>query len=247
MRLLRNLEDLVERTFEGGFNRVFRARVQPAEIATKLERSMEGNKTIGVGKVFAPNTYEAALNPRDHEAFERYLVSLERELSSYLNERARELGLTLITRPKVKLVASPNVRPGSVQVQSWLQDLESVESENQVEFTQPIEILRQRAKPRDIQSASLTVVAGRKNGERYQLPPGRVRLGRGTENQVVLDDSRVSRQHAEIFLRGSEWYLRDLGSTNGTYVNGYGIRERALESGDRVSLGGVELVFHSRR
>jgi pSer/pThr/pTyr-binding forkhead associated (FHA) protein len=72
-------------------------------------------------------------------------------------------------------------------------------------------------------------------------------MGRGLENEIVIEDARVSRNHAEIYPRGNEWYLRDLGSTNGTYVNGYGIRERALESGDRVSLGGAELVFHSRR
>lgn len=246
MRLFTKLEEAIERTFEGSLSRVFRTRVQPAEIATKLERSMETNQTIGVGKVFAPNSYEVALSSRDYEAFDQYRASLERELSSYLQDRARDGGLTLISRPQVKIVSGERVRPGAIQVRSWLQDIEAVESENRVEFTQPIEIPRQRP-TREPQTATLTVVAGKQHGERYQLPPERVRLGRGLDNQIVLDDSRISRHHAEIYVRGNEWYLRDLGSTNGTYVNGYGVRERALESGDRVSLGGVELVFHSRR
>ena len=246
MGILGRLEDLLEGAFEGTFSRVFRARVQPADIANRLERSMEANKTVGVGKVFAPNTYEVVLNPRDHESFERYTSALERELSTYLQDRARDGKLALITRPRVVLKPDRSVRPGRVRVRSWMQDVESTESENRIEYTQPIEIPRSR-KRKEAQSATLTVVAGAHNGQRYTLPPGQVSLGRGLDNQVVLEDSRVSRNHAEIFLRGSEWHLRDLNSTNGTYVNGYGVKERALESGDRISLGGVELVFHNRR
>lgn len=236
---------MLEGVFEGTFARVFRPRVQPADIAKRLERSMEANQTVGVGKVFAPNNYEVQLNPREYEAFERYKGSLEREMAAYLQERARGIGLTLITRPRVDLVPSDKVRGGSVQVRSWMQDLESGDVPEQVEFTQPIEIARSR-RPQP-QSATLTVVAGPENGRRYTLPPGRARIGRGLDNEIVIEDPRVSRTHAEIYLRGNEWYLRDLESTNGTYVNGYGIRERALESSDRVSLGGAELVFHSRR
>jgi pSer/pThr/pTyr-binding forkhead associated (FHA) protein len=243
--LLGKVEGWLEGMFEGPFTRVFRPRVQPAAIAKRLERSMEANQTVGVGKVFAPNTYEVGLNPREYEAFERYRASLEREMSSYLQERARTLNLSLITRPQVKLTPDERVRVGSVQVRSWLQDLDSGEAADQVEFTQPIEIQRvRRAQP---QGGTLTVVAGPHSGRRYSLPHDRARLGRGMDNEIVLEDPRVSRYHAEIYLRGSEWVLRDLGSTNGTYVNGYGVHERALESGDRVSLGGVELVFHSRR
>ena len=245
MRVLDRFERGLESLFEGTFLRIFRPQIQPAEIATRLERSMDLNQTIGVGKRFAPNSYEARLNPRDYEAYERSRATLERELSTYLYDSARRMNLTLITRPQVKLLSDPNVRRGAVQVKSWLQDMPDVETNRQFDFTQPIEITRARHK--EPQTASLTVVAGLQNGQRYTVPPGRVRIGRGTENQIVLDDSRVSRSHAEILLRGNEWYLRDLGSTNGTYVNGYAVRERSLESGDRISLGGVELVFNNRR
>lgn len=248
MNKLRGLEEWLEGLFEGTFSRVFRARVQPADIAKRLERALEGDQTIGVGKVFAPNTFEAALNPKDYDAFERYSSSLERELSTYLQDRARERGLTLITRPVVHLKCDPGVRRGGVRVRAWLQDVESVATDNRVEFTQPIPTARPRARSKEPQAATLTIIMGEHNGHRYTLPPGDViTLGRGLDNQIVLDDSRVSRTHAELHTRGGEWHLRDLGSTNGTYVNGYGIRERALESGDRISLGGVEMVFHNRR
>ncbi len=245
MGVLGRFEGWLEGMFEGTFTRLFRPRVQPADIAKRLERSMGDNQTVGVGKVFAPNTYEVSLSPRDYESFERYRVSLEREMSTYLQERARAQNLTLITRPQVTLVPDEKVRMGGVQVRSWQQDQGTSEGSDHVEFTQPITVTEsRRAQP---QTVTLTVVAGADNGRRYTLSAGRTRLGRGTDNDIMLEDARVSRNHAEVYLRGNEWYLRDLGSTNGTYVNGYGIRERALESGDRVSLGGAELVFHSRR
>ncbi len=246
MGVLGKVEGWLESMFEGPFTRVFRPRVQPAVIAKRLERSMEENQTVGVGKVFAPNTYEVSLNPREYEDFDRYRNSLEREMSSHLQERARAMNLSLISRPQVKLISDERVRVGSVHVSSWLQDMDSGEGLGQVEFTQPIEIQRVR-RTQQPQTATLTVVAGPHSGRRYSLPSSGVRLGRGTDNEVVLEDPRVSRNHAEVFMRGNEWALRDLGSTNGTYVNGYGIRERALESGDRISLGGVEFVFHARR
>lgn len=206
---------------------------------------MEDNQTVGVGKVFAPNSYEVALNPREYDSFERYRTSLEREMATYLQERARALNLTLISRPQVELVPDEKLKVGAVRVRSWQQDLESGEGLDHVEFTQPLAVVeKRRTLP---QTATLTVVAGPDSGRRYTLLPTKTRIGRGVDNEVVLEDARVSRHHAELYLRGSEWYLRDLGSTNGTYVNGYGSRERALESGDRISLGGVELVFHSRR
>ncbi len=245
MVILDRVEGALEGLVEGLFTRIFRAPVQPAEIAKRLERSMEANQSVGVGKVYAPNSYEVALSRRDYEAFERYSESLERELATYLQDRARETGLTMISRPQIQLVARDSIRPGAVQVRSWMQDPESIEGDHQFEFTQPIEVPRSRR--REPQSATLTIVSGPQNGQRYALPPARARLGRGLDNEVVLEDARVSRSHAEIFLRGNEWHLRDLNSTNGTYVNGYGIRERALESGDRISLGGVEMVFHARR
>jgi hypothetical protein len=240
-RLERGLEAL----FEGSFLRIFRPQIQPAEIAKRLERSMEANRQAAVGKVFGPNYFEALLSPRDFEAYERSKDYLERELSVYLYDRAKELNLSLITRPQVALAAHPDVRRGSVQVRSWLQDAPTEETERQFDFTQPIEI--PRARPREPLSATLTVVSGELSGQRHSVPPGRVHLGRDLGNQIVLEDSRVSRKHAEIYLRGADWYLRDLGSTNGTYVNGYAIKERALETGDRVSLGGVELVFQTRQ
>ena len=65
----------------------------------------------------------------------------------------------------------------------------------------------------------------------------RVVAGRHADCQVVLEDTTVSRQHAAFVRRGDSWWVVDLGSTNGTRVNGAATSERPLHAGDRIELG----------
>ena len=95
------------------------------------------------------------------------------------------------------------------------------------------------AAPGDLpKSAFMLVLTGTRFGELYKLPPGRVvRIGRGDEADIKLDDEGISRVHCSLEARGAEAVLRDLGSQNGTYVGGERIQERVLVDGDRVQIG----------
>jgi pSer/pThr/pTyr-binding forkhead associated (FHA) protein len=77
------------------------------------------------------------------------------------------------------------------------------------------------------------------------LGPDPVLIGRDPQNDLVLDDRRVSRKHAEVRLRLGRYTLYDLQSTTGTYVNGRRVAEKVLEDGDKLSIGGLEIVFRS--
>jgi pSer/pThr/pTyr-binding forkhead associated (FHA) protein len=68
-------------------------------------------------------------------------------------------------------------------------------------------------------------------------------VGRGLNNDIILEDSRVSRHHAQLRYRARRFWINDLGSTNGTFINGEQIEEKALRDGDTISLGGLELIF----
>jgi hypothetical protein len=70
-----------------------------------------------------------------------------------------------------------------------------------------------------------------------QVEHARLVLGRGSGCTVVLADITVSRRHAELVLRDGCWILRDLGSSNGTWVNGRQVVEAEVRSGDLVVLG----------
>jgi len=95
------------------------------------------------------------------------------------------------------------------------------------------------AAPGDLPKSSfMLVLTGTRFGELYKLPPGRaVRIGRGEEADIRLDDEGISRLHCSLEARGPEAVLRDLGSQNGTYVGGERTQERVLVDGDRVQIG----------
>ena len=89
-------------------------------------------------------------------------------------------------------------------------------------------------------SRALVTVAGR----RLPVPPRGATLGRSRDCDIVLDDSSISRRHAEIRPAGDGWTVADLGSTNGVRLNGRTLRDATpLQAGDRVELGSTEIVF----
>ncbi len=89
--------------------------------------------------------------------------------------------------------------------------------------------------------AQLIIVEGPNEGRSFDLGGASV-LGRDTSAGIVLEDPEASRRHASVSAEGSTLAIEDLGSTNGTFVNGaqIGGRER-LGDGDVVKIGGTEL------
>jgi pSer/pThr/pTyr-binding forkhead associated (FHA) protein len=82
-------------------------------------------------------------------------------------------------------------------------------------------------------------------GERLQLQGGTVRIGRAEDNDLVLDDDRVSRHHGQLAARQGRLVYSDLGSTNGSFVNGARVTEIALGPGDVLHLGGSTLTVEA--
>ena len=87
------------------------------------------------------------------------------------------------------------------------------------------------------------MIQGRDQGTRFELDETTVTIGRGTSNLVQLHDTEVSREHAQLARRGDKVVLRDLDSSNGTFVNGAPIREHVLASSDQIQLGRTLLLY----
>lgn len=78
---------------------------------------------------------------------------------------------------------------------------------------------------------------------RFRLQPERTRIGRDAGNDVVLDAPDVSHEHARIVRSGGEWRVVDLGSTNGTFINGKRVQQGALQIGDLIAFGPDAFLF----
>jgi pSer/pThr/pTyr-binding forkhead associated (FHA) protein len=81
------------------------------------------------------------------------------------------------------------------------------------------------------------------DNQSYAVLRSPTKIGRLADNDIVLNDKRVSRHHAEVIQQSGRWVVRDTGSTNGTALNGKMIKEAPLKPGDKVSLGGLEVVW----
>jgi signal transduction histidine kinase len=90
---------------------------------------------------------------------------------------------------------------------------------------------------------SLFVIQGRDQGTRFRLDEAVVTIGRGASNVVQLHDTEVSRDHAEIRRQDDLVVVRDLNSSNGTFVNGRPVKEQELASGDQLQLGRTRLLY----
>ena len=112
MGILRSIESSLERVVEGSFGRLFRASVQPVELARKLAKELEEGKVVSVSQTYAPNEYTVYLSRKDRERFVEYEASLRSELASYLAEQARRAGYVLPTRPRVRFETSTALAVG---------------------------------------------------------------------------------------------------------------------------------------
>jgi hypothetical protein len=242
------LERLASQVLEGWTARLFRTRLQPVQVAKRLIRAMESHQTISLAKTFVPNSYVVSLAPADFTQFEPYKRSLERDLAETVLGAARERGFTLLSFPTVEIERDDDVARGDVSVSCALIDA----SGEEVEADSPelghvaaghTMVLDREALLHDRPRAPKAFVEVPAERRRIPLGPDAVTIGRDPENDLVLDDRRVSRRHAEIRLRLGRYTLYDLQSTNGTFVNGRRVAEVVLSDGDRVQIGGTELVI----
>jgi hypothetical protein len=249
MSVLRSLESKIASLVEGTFSRAFRSEVRPVEIARKLAREMEEHKSLSVSRTYVPNEYRVYLSPRDRERFADYEDALASELAGYLLEHARRERLALMSRPVVEFETDDRLGLGEFGIQTRVvspdrdDDLEPpVEESGRTMIYSSAgrvaEPLEERARTR---TQTALLISG---GKRLVVGPAGVTVGRSRQCDVTLDDPNVSRTHAEIRPRGGSWVLTDLGSTNGSRLNGRRLDgPEVLKPGDEIELGTSRIKF----
>jgi hypothetical protein len=232
----------MESLVEHGFARLLRTRMQPVEVAKRFSREMEAHRTVAVNHVLVPNRYVAALSAKDYEQFVSIQATLQKEMANYLLEYAAERSYTIPGSPTVQFERDERLHAGSFRVTARMEDPGDDVGTAPLQSTQimpePELPVRDRAQP---------ALSGRTRldlpGASCYIDIDTASIGRGLDNDVVVEDPRVSRHHARLQRGARGWDLSDLGSTNGTFVNGKRIRHSPLSPGDVISLGGLEMKF----
>jgi hypothetical protein len=216
---LQSFERGLERMVEGVF-RGSRSTIRPVELGRRLLREMDDHRNVDVkGQRIVPNEYTFAVSPSDDAALRDIGDALLNELEEAAREYARTEGYHFMGPVTVHLDVDESQRPGRFTVSSHMREGEG-----------------------GVRAGSLVLPSG----ERVPVGSRPVVIGRLPECAITLTDSNVSRRHSEVRSSGSGYVVVDLGSTNGTKVNGARIQgEQLLRDGDIVSLGSTHLRFEA--
>ena len=248
MNVFQRLERVLQRTVERPFTRLAGSRLQPVEIARALARELVANRRVGVGRIYAPNWFRAQLSEQDFRQCEPFLLQLEREIAQDLIRQAQRRKYEFVGAVTVELLADTTLQQGDILASAEIRASEPAQrSEAQVDAPRartsvfPVVVPPQAPPATDDVAALALVVRDERGVEQHLQMVGReLRFGRGLDNDVVLDSLSVSREHARL-LQADGLYIEDLGSRNGTFVNGQRVQRARVHPGDRVRLGATEL------
>lgn len=290
----------MQRIVEGPFAFLFPSKLQPAEIARKLERAMEDNLLLqGEGRRLAPNVYDINVSIKDHQQLASSESILKKDWQDHLISVAKQRHYTLRSRPVLRLHGSPDLRPGAVRIEAGVLDAQHMSStgnvgtEAGIMATQALSAeqlaqLRAQLPPGQslpglsspdasfagqsgqpdggspgssssypssasmpaapaIPQAWLTIRLPQANQQIYRIEKPVINIGRQLSNDIIVEDKRVSRYHAQIKYKDGQFAIFDLGSTNGITINGTPhMRQHTLRSGDRFTIGSYDFYFERR-
>ena len=213
--ILDSVERGLERAVNGAFARTFRSGVQPVEIASALKRELDiGAVIVDRDRVLAPNRFTVRVSPKDAERLQNLGAALEQELRGVVLKHAKRQSYQLLGEPDVEVSADDSLTTGVLEI-------DASRVEGSVDWVAAIDV----------------------DGTRHELPRGTTTVGRGSDCGIRISDTAASRKHLELIWDGSAGIARDLGSTNGSKINGQRFREAALAQGITISIGQTQLTF----
>lgn len=273
---LSKFESLLERIFQAPFNRLFPSRIEPIELTHKLERAMDDNMAIrNDGRSIVPNVYDVHLSIKDHQYLSPNQAMLIRDWQEQLIDYARHRQYFLSDTPVLRLHADTSLKMGQTRIEAASGEDAAGHMATQALSAEQLQKLWEQqgtAAPAPspanqpayagghqgntpnmapaappLPQAQLTINLPQGGQRVYHIEKAVISLGRQLDNDIIVEDKRVGRYHAQIKYDGQNFVLYDLGSTNGTLVNRMpGIRQHPLRNGDVFTIGGYDFQFLRR-
>jgi hypothetical protein len=254
MGVAKSIEQRLEGLVEGFFTKVFRSGLQPVEVGRRILREMAGGKTVSVNRIYAPNEFRVSMSADDYTKFSQMEAGLQREFSELVIEQAKQSRWNLMGVPRITFHEDESMGRGELRVEASL--TADPDAPARVYTRAPESggppatgaVSADTASRLGLQSSGARLIVTDDSGaetETISITKDSVVIGRMSTNDVVLSDPNVSRRHAELRRAGGRWMLIDLGSTNGTSVNGKLAREHELAHGDRLMFGSTKIRFET--
>lgn len=267
MGFLDNLERGIERAVRTAFSTGSRKRIEAVEIASALRRELDEHSfTISAGRTMAPNVFVVEFSDDDFPQAQEWGQPLAEELCEVVIRHARSQTYTLQGAVRVSFTRNPEVERGEFVITSSAARVETHGEESGVRGPQhgatrsahvghgvstgtPQYGHHQDSGYNDDwgypeSTPQHWVPVLEINGRRLAVEAESVVLGRSAEADVTISDTGVSRRHLEIRHMGDHWIAVDLGSTNGSHVDGERLRGRAeLVNGSVITMGRSRIVF----
>lgn len=250
MGVLDKFEKGVERAFSNTFARAFRADLKPVDIASALRREMDDRSaSLSRGRTVVPNAFVVELSQADLDKVTQWREQgLEDDLSSAATQHATDQGYVFVGPVHISFDEVDELKTGQFRIRSSSQRPgasslpvpgagpdQSSPGAPAPSAAAPAE----PAAPRGVHSQPILDV----DGQRYLLTGAVTIIGRGSEADIIVSDSGVSRQHLEIRITPEGVIATDLGSTNGTYVEGHNVGAATLVDGNTVTIGRTRIIF----
>jgi hypothetical protein len=213
--LLDNFERGLERAVNGAFAKTFRSGLQPVEVTSALKRELD-TKAVVVARdrILVPNKFTVLLNPTDYSTMSGVGPSLIDEFILQVEQHATAQRYSFAGGISVVLESDDKLAEGVVTI-------DSVSIKGAVTWTPVLEI----------------------DGTMHPLTGPRTIIGRGSDADITVDDNGISRKHVEILWDGKRGQAKDLGSTNGSKLNGLRLTKAPLEPDSIIEIGRTRIVF----
>ena len=215
MGLLDKLEKSIEKVVRKPFSATFKSPVEIIEIAAQIKNYMDSQVSLEKEQKLVDHRYKILVSEADFEKLSENQLGFDRELTELVQNHIAEKHYSTIDELRFVLGKSGELSLGEL-------DIKVMQTEQDVYWQPFIELADQK----------------------LALAKGRTRVGRGGESEIKINDRALSRVHLELLFNGEKAGVRDLGSTNGSAINGQKFTEAPLVNGDTITCGNTQIKFY---
>jgi len=213
--LLDSFEKGLERAVNGAFARTFKSGLAPVEITAALRRELDTKAAIvSRDRILVPNRFTVGLGQVDYDRMVALGPTLKDELTQQVQRHATAQHYSFAGGIDIRFELDERLGQGMI-------DIRSENVQGAVSWTPVLDI----------------------NGKRHPITHSRTIIGRGSDATITVDDTGISRKHVEILWDGKRAQANDLGSTNGSLLNGQPLSQAPLPPDSVIDIGRTRIVF----